>query len=163
MTMFKTSEPVEWALHCATVLAGLPPGAALPAAKLAEFHSLPAAYLAKTLQAMARHGVVEALPGRRGGYRLARAAADVTLLDVVEAVEGDEPLFRCTEIRKQGPVTASRYSPVCGLAAAMARADRAWREELAGTTLADVQAQMRRSIPRDTREAAARWVRAAVS
>ena len=83
--MFKTSEPVEWALHCATVLAGLGPGRTLPAAKLAELHGLPAAYLAKTLQAMARHGVVEAVPGRRGGYRLARPPEGVTLLDVVEA------------------------------------------------------------------------------
>ena len=43
-------EGVEWALHCCTVLALVPPHQVMPAAKLAEFHQVPAAYLAKHLQ-----------------------------------------------------------------------------------------------------------------
>ena len=80
----RLGEPVEWALHCTTVLALLPSDAAVPAARLAEFHGVPAAYLAKTLQALAREGIVESVPGRRGGYRLAKPPADITVLDVVE-------------------------------------------------------------------------------
>ena len=99
----KLSDGVEWALHCCTVLALVPPDSALPAAKLAEFHGVPAAYLAKHMQALARAGIVESLPGARGGYRLSRPAADITLLDVVLAVEGTTPAFRCTEIRQRGP------------------------------------------------------------
>src|SRR5687768_4360995 len=99
----KLGEGVEWALHCATVLALVPPGRALPAAALAEFHGVPPAYLAKTMQALAREGIVESVPGRRGGYRLARRAREVTILDVVEAIEGRERSFRCSEIRRRGP------------------------------------------------------------
>ena len=48
----RLGEPVEWALHCTTVLALLPVDGALPASKLAEFHGVPAAYLAKALQSL---------------------------------------------------------------------------------------------------------------
>src|SRR5919197_900673 len=69
--IMKLSEGVEWALHCCTVLALVPEDRALPAARLAEFHGVPTAYLAKHLQALSRAGVIESVPGQRGGYRLA--------------------------------------------------------------------------------------------
>src|SRR5260221_3138419 len=94
---------VEWALHCCTVLALVPPGNAVPAARLAEYHGVPPAYLAKHLQALAQVGIVESVAGRNGGYRLARPARDIALIDVVDAVEGADPAFRCTEIRRRGP------------------------------------------------------------
>ncbi len=64
---------------------------------------MPPAYLAKHLQAMAHAGLVESTPGRNGGYRLARPAAEISLLEVIDAVEGGEPAFRCTEIRRPRP------------------------------------------------------------
>ena len=142
-------EPVEWALHCATILALLPDDAALPASKLAEFHGVPAAYLAKALQSLSRAGIVESVPGRHGGYRLGVPAAEVTLLDVVEAVEGHETSFRCTEIRKRGPAKVSPrlYSPVCAIAEAMYRADEAWRAELRKTTIADLLQRLATTVP----------------
>src|ERR1700759_4060831 len=97
----RMSEGVEWAAHCVVLLARLPEGAALPASRLAEYHGVPAPYLAKALQALARAGLVTSKAGRRGGYRLTRDPAQITLLDVVNAVEGDEPAFRCTEIRQR--------------------------------------------------------------
>jgi len=145
----RVGEPVEWALHCTTVLALLPSDSALPASKLAEFHGVPAAYLAKALQSLSRAGIVESVPGRRGGYRLGRQPAEITLLDVVEAVEGRESTFRCTEIRKRGPAQVSPrlYSPVCAIAEAMYRADEAWREELRRTTVADLLQKLATSVP----------------
>ena len=123
---------MEWSLHCCTVLGSLPPDLALPAGRLAEFHDVPAAYLAKQLQALSRAGIVESTPGRRGGYRLARPAGEITMLDVVLAVEGPEPAFRCSEIRQQGPsaVGAEHYVRPCGIARAMGRAEAAWRDDL---------------------------------
>ena len=70
----RMSDAVEWSIHCCTVLAALPEDQALPAARLAEFHDVPPAYLAKALQAMTAAGIVESRPGPRGGYRLARPA-----------------------------------------------------------------------------------------
>src|ERR1700742_3326859 len=113
----KLSDGVEWGVHVCTLLAVLPPDNALPAAKLAEYHGVPAAYLAKHLQALAGAGVLETVKGPRGGYRMARPASEVTVLDVVEAIDGDEPAFRCSEIRRRGPtaVAAREYVGLCGV------------------------------------------------
>src|SRR6266480_2123205 len=145
----RLAEPVEWALHCTTVLALLPADAALPGSRLAEFHGVPAAYLAKALQGLSRAGIVESVPGRKGGYRLGRPPAKISLLDVVDALAGPEPSFRCTEIRKRGPAKVSPrlYSPVCAIAEAMYRADEAWRAELRRTTVADLLQKLATSVP----------------
>jgi Rrf2 family protein len=136
----KLSESVEWAVHCAVLLAMVPDRATLPANRLAEYHGVPGPYLAKSLQALARQGLAEATGGRRGGYRLARPATEITVLEVVQAVEGKEPFFRCTEIRRRGParVGARHYKLDCGVARTMWRAEEAWRESLREVTIADL-------------------------
>jgi Rrf2 family protein len=155
----RMSDGVEWAAHSCVLLAALPPDSALPASRLAEYHGVPAAYLAKHLQALARAGIVETTKGPRGGYRLARAASEVTMLDVVEAVQGPEPAFRCTEIRRRGPaaVPAREYRALCGIHVAMNRADDAWRESLRATTIADLLQGVARDASPKALVKAANW------
>lgn len=156
------SDGVEWSLHCCTVLAVLGEGQTLPAARLAEFHDVPPAYLAKHLQALAAAGIVSSVAGPRGGYRLARPPAEVTLLDVVLAVDGEETAFRCSEIRQRGPVAAAPDSPAyrrpCGIARAMWRAEDAWRAELRATTVADLIDDLLATVPPDQLLRGAAWV-----
>jgi Rrf2 family protein len=144
----RMGEGVEWSIHCCVVLAGLPPGRSLPAGRLAEFHDVPSAYLAKHLQAMAQAGIVESIAGRRGGYRLARPADEITLLDVVDAVEGQAAAFRCTEIRQRGPIRGQRadFRNPCGVAEAMREAEVAWREALGRRTVAELLVQVAESV-----------------
>jgi Rrf2 family protein len=138
----RLSEGVEWGLHCAVLLAVMPADAALPTSGLAEYHGVPVAYLAKHLQAMSRAGILVAGTGPRGGYRLARPPADVSVLDVVEAIDGDDPAFECLEIRRRGPaaVPAREYRTMCGIHRVMVDADEAWRARLARTSIADLAA-----------------------
>lgn len=138
----RISEGVEWAVHVCGVLAAAPEGRGLPGARLAEFHDLPPAYLAKHLQALSRAGIVTADRGVKGGYRLGRPPAEISLLDIVLAIEGPEPAFRCTEIRKRGPCPAppSACKKPCAIARAFLAAETAWREELAAVTVADMNA-----------------------
>jgi len=145
----RLSEGVEWGLHCAALAAVLPPGATLPAARLAEYHAVPTPYLAKHLQALSRAGILGAVPGAGGGYRLARPATEVTVLDVVEAIDGSEPSFRCTEIRRKGPtrLPAHEYRVPCSIHVVMQRADDAWRDELRATSIADVVGMVAASAP----------------
>jgi Rrf2 family protein len=156
---------VEWAVHCCTVLAVVPADRTLPAARLAEYHDVPPAYLAKHLQAMASAGIVESTAGRNGGYRLARPAAEITVLDVIDAVEGDAPAFRCTEIRRRGPArgVAADYKAPCGIAAAMARAEDAWRAELASVTIADLLVHVAATVSPVSIRKAASWFQEALN
>ncbi|WP_367137018.1 Rrf2 family transcriptional regulator [Saccharothrix sp. HUAS TT1] len=143
----------EWVLHCATTLAQLEPGATASAAQLAAYYDLPAPYLAKQLQALVRAGVLTATTGPRGGFRLARPAAEVTLLQVVEAVDGAAPPYECQEIRQRGrgALAPEDCREVCPLAAKMADAHEAWRRSLAADSLADVLATLPPTAPARTR------------
>ena len=100
----RLSEGVEWTVHCCVLLATLPDGTCLPGPRLAEFHGVAGPDLAKHLQALTRAGVLESVPGPRGGYRLARRPADISVLDVVEAIDGSEPAFYVHRDPPAGPV-----------------------------------------------------------
>jgi Rrf2 family protein len=161
----RMTDGIEWGVHCATLLGALPEGAALSAARLAEYHGVPAPYLAKHLQALTRAGVFVAVPGAKGGYRLARPAAETTVLDIVEALDGPQPAFRCTEIRKRGPsaVAPSEYRMPCGIHRAMVRADAAWRAELRATTIADLLDGVIAEAPRESLTKGIEWIQSATS
>jgi len=154
------SNGVEWAIHGCALLSYLVDGQALPAAKLAEFHGVPAPYLAKHMQALVRAGICESVPGPAGGFRLLRPADSVTLLDVTVAIEGDEPAFRCSEIRQRGPTAQPPhcYTEPCGIAAAMWRAEAAWRRELAAVTVGDIASAIPAMAPPAQVEAGAAWL-----
>jgi Rrf2 family protein len=145
----RMSEGVEWVLHTCLTLTWLPAGQAVPAAKLAAFYGLPAAYLNKQLQALARAGIVSSASGPRGGFRLARNPEKITLLDVVVAIEGADQAFRCEQLLRRGPGADPEvdYRQACLVSQAMRRADLAWRRELADQTLADLKAAVQRRYP----------------
>jgi Rrf2 family protein len=141
----KLSEGVEAAIHSAATLAGLEGGATMPGAALAAQFGLSSSYLLKHLQALTGTGILESVPGPAGGYRLARAPERISLLDIVLAVEGPQPAFRCGEIRRNGPVKlpADAYVKPCGINAAMLRAEKAWRAALAAEKLSDIVADFK--------------------
>lgn len=134
------SAGVEWALHCTILLAVLPPTGTLPGRALAQFHGVSESYLLKHMQALAKAGICESVSGPTGGYRLARNPDEITLLDVVEAIEGSEPAFRCDEIRQRGPtaLAPSTYTVRCGIHRVMLEAEDAWRAALQRRTVADL-------------------------
>jgi DNA-binding IscR family transcriptional regulator len=138
----KLSEGVEAAIHCAASLAGLEEGATIPGSALAAQFGLSPSYL-------------ESVPGPAGGYRLARAAERISLLDIVMAVEGPQPAFRCGEIRRNGPVKLpeAAYVKPCGIKVAMLRAEKAWRTALAAEKLSTIVADFRKDA--DPRSVAA--------
>ena len=156
----KLSEGIEWGLHCVTLLAALPPGATLPTKVLAEYHGLSETYLSKHLQALTNGRIIESVPGPKGGYRLKRPPEEITLLEVVEAIDGRESLFRCTEIRQRGPLALeqSAYRLPCAIHVAMARADRAWRDALRSQTIADIIVQYAHNVEPQQQQLSEQWV-----
>ncbi len=142
----KMNEGVEWAVHACCLLAPLGPDRGLSLAALADYHGVPAPYMAKQMQALSKAGIVRTSRGARGGYALGRGADAITLLDVVRAVDGAVPMFRCTEIRQRGPCASPRKdcAAPCPIARAFAGAEAAWRGALGAVTIADLVATVGR-------------------
>ncbi|MGW4846880.1 RrF2 family transcriptional regulator [Nocardia brasiliensis] len=136
----KMSNGVEWALHsCVTLSQSQEP---VPAARLAELHGTPPAYTAKHLQALSRAGIVRSTAGQVGGYTLTRPAAQISVLDITQAIDGTEPAYRCAEIRQRGPlgIPAGQCARPCAIARTMAAAQQEWSRALAGVSVADLAA-----------------------
>ncbi len=151
------SRGVEWALHSCLNLSWLEADESVTTTRLAGFYELPAAYMNKQLQALARAGILSSVSGPRGGFRLARPIEQITLLDVVVAIEGVDELFQCDQVLRHGPGGSSAvdYRESCLISGAMRKADLAWRAALAEQSLADIRADVERVYPH-TREATLR-------
>ncbi|OCP05803.1 MULTISPECIES: Rrf2 family transcriptional regulator [unclassified Ensifer] len=151
---------VEWALHCCAILAGLPEGRYLSTKALAEFHGLPKEYLSKALQGLSQAGLVDTTLGPSGGYRLAKDPAELTFLDIVEAVEGTARTFVCTNIRANNPCRPAGYceSSPCAVARIMWEADEAWRQKLRSVRLADLIEALSKEIPAELWKSSFEWV-----
>lgn len=144
---------VEWALHVLLSLSWVD-DRPVSTSQLAASYDLPVAYLNKQLQALVRAGLLVSRPGMHGGFLLARPADTITLMDVVTAIEGSEPAFHCTEIRRQGmgqDAPASAFRHVCAVQAAMRQAELQWRKALAEQTVADVRAAADKHAPSASR------------
>ncbi len=151
---------VEWALHCCAILSGLPEGRYLSTKALAELHGLPKEYLSKALQSLSQAGLVHTTLGPSGGYRLARPPAEVSFLDIVEAVEGSGRTFVCNNIRANNPCRPKGFCDTgpCAVARVMWQADEAWRNTLRGVTMADLGQTLSQEIPPDIWSGTFAWV-----
>jgi Rrf2 family protein len=136
----KLGDGVEQAIHSMAMLACLEDASTLSAAALAEYHGVSPSYLLKHMQALSAANLVDTVPGPKGGYRLKRKPDDISLLDIVLAVEGPQPAFRCNEIRQRGPnpLPVRYFEKPCGIAAKMLAAERVYRAELAKTSITDL-------------------------
>ena len=88
-------------------------------------------------------------------------AVSITLLDMVEAIDGRSSSFKCTEIRRRGPtgVKPCAYKTPCGIARAMHKADKVWRIELEKTTLEDIQLLGLQETPPEQMNKALQWLK----
>lgn len=162
--MRRLGDGVEAALHCSLVLAGLPMGRVLPGKSLAELHGVSQTYLLKHLRALAAASIVDALPGPRGGYRLSRQAKLITLLDIVEAIDGTEPAFVCREIRRRGPCKSDdpcAYQSDCFIKTRMIAAEDIWRDALRSQTLQDLVEDADKQIGKETQSSLSNFIETA--
>ncbi len=85
----------EYALRAVLYLARQDGRTPTPANEIADALALPRNYLSKTLNRLAKRGVLESERGPRGGFRLTRPAHDVGVLDVVGDIAGLRPPELC--------------------------------------------------------------------
>lgn len=145
---------VEYGLHCLTYLVrpGEAAGAALSAKDLADFQGVSPSLVAKIFTQLQKAGIVQSSEGVRGGFTLARPADEITVLDVVDAVEGDKPLFSCKQILGNCAVLGTRQAAaaaqgMCMIHAVMLEAEQSMRRTLRSYTLADMSNGVTASMP----------------
>ncbi len=93
--MLRVTKLTDYATLVLTVMAG-DPEAVHSATGLAERARLEAPTVSKVLKPLAHAGLVEGFRGVNGGYRLARAPAAISLIEIVEAIEGPLGMTECS-------------------------------------------------------------------
>lgn len=91
----KLNQATDYAFRAVYYLAQLPKGQVVEARVIAEDEKIPTRFLLKILRLLTAAGIVESFRGVSGGYKLAREPQEITLLDVVEAVEGPMEINGC--------------------------------------------------------------------
>ena len=144
---------VEYGLHCLLYLVDASGEAKASSVDLAEIQGLSPSYVAKLFTQLKNAGLVTATEGSGGGYQLARAATDISVFDVVQALEGDKPLFQCKEIR-QNCALFSTTPPgwvtqgLCSIHAVMREAEHRMKQSLKEHSLADIAERVERKAPK---------------
>ena len=98
--LLQVSRKVDYALRAMIYLAALPDGTREPLQEVAQKNGIPKDFLAKIFKTLADSGLVSAVRGPHGGVAMARAANEVSFLDVIEAVEGPVVLNVCLDDSK---------------------------------------------------------------
>ena len=134
------SQTVEYALRAVVFLAGQPDKPATNE-QISRATKVPAAYLSKVLQSLTRGGIVRSQRGVRGGFLLAHAPEDLTILEVVNAVDPIVRIHTCPLGLKSHGV---RLCPLHHrMDDALAKVEDAFRR----STLAEVLAEPTLSVP----------------
>ena len=125
------SQTTEYALRAMACLA-YAPDELTPTPRLAEQTLVPPNYLAKVLQSLAQADLITGRRGVGGGYRLARPADSISLLDVVNAIDPVEPINRC-------PLGLPNHDAnLCALHTCVDQAARQFIDTFRGVKLSDL-------------------------
>jgi Rrf2 family protein len=106
--------------------------------RIAERMSIPDRFLPQVMADLGRAGIVGAMNGKNGGYCLRRDPAALSLLDLVEAVEGSGRRQECAV--RDAPCDGDA---ACSLHPAWAAAQAAFTDVLAGTSIGELAARQR--------------------
>jgi len=127
------SRSSEYAIRALTHLARLNDGRHHLSRDLAEELGLPAPFLGKVLQPLVTRGVLHSQRGRSGGFRLARPASSVTLIEIVDAQETLGPAETCLLGQRE-----CSDATACPMHEYWKKASNAFHDRLRRTTLADL-------------------------
>ena len=152
----------EYALHSLLILATS--DTPISVVDLARFQQIPERYLAKVFTRMKDARLVVGTEGIAGGFALARPAAGIRVVEVLDAVDPDRKLFACGEIRRNcalfgeaPPEWATAGS--CRIDLFMTEAEQALRDFLASKTIADLVCEFNCKAPPEFAAESGGWFR----
>jgi Rrf2 family protein len=136
---------MEQAVCTLILLARLPERATLKAVAISERLEVSPSYLKKLMRMLVQAGLVDSIPGTKGGFSLAKKPEDVTLYDIFLAVEGRGGMYRDRGVFTSVFACEDQRSTTCVLGHVMQRAEKAWVEVLEQETLASLLQQIRKT------------------
>ena len=158
------SAGVEYGIHCLLFLVGNRGETREASVRdLAELQGVPLDYLAKIFTRLAKAKLVSATEGVRGGFKLARPADEISLLDIVNAIDGQKLIFDCKEIRGrcalfEGTTPEWALDGHCSVHGAMMVAQKRMEEALAQQTILDLARKVGRKAPAEFSEQVDTWI-----
>jgi len=132
------SQRTRYALKAMVRLARTPEGEPVQIATLAESEDIPRKFLEIILVELKRQNLVQSLRGKRGGYRLARPAEQITFGEVIRITEGPLALVPCVSRTAYRPCEDCKDETACAINRVMAMVRDETARILDATTLADV-------------------------
>lgn len=95
MMMIRLSQAGEYAVRGVLFMASEPYGKVILTKDVAKARAIPKPFLAKIFQSLSRSGILRSHRGVGGGFSLAKPAKELSLLEVVEAIEGKIAINSC--------------------------------------------------------------------
>lgn len=146
--MLRISKLADYAIVLSTHLGSR--AGAIAVSDLALGTGIPQPTVSKVLKALARAGLVASQRGAHGGYRLARPAVEITVADIIGALEGPISVTECAD---DSPEHSCEREPSCGVRANWQRINAAVQGALEGITLSDMAEPEMPTLVRLTRSA----------
>jgi len=140
--MFKLSRRLDYAILAVSHLASRAPTTTVSARALADTSHIPPAILANILKELTRHGIVRSARGVHGGYELAVAPEDLSIGQLIRALEGEVRLVECVPLASTGTGSAScQIESSCPVKAPLRRVHQRIQEVLDDITFDQLVAE----------------------
>lgn len=141
------SSGVEYGIHClVNMLDKNAQPQDMTVREAAKLQGVPYDYLGKIFTKLAKAGLVESTEGRKGGYKLAKPAANISVLNVVQAIDGRKSAFECKEVRQRMDIFQEvpewACQGMCGIHAVMKKAQQQMDNELANHSILELANQL---------------------
>ena len=150
----------EYALHSLLIMVARTE--AVSVRDLARFQKLPEPFLAKLFTRLKKAGLVRGIEGIRGGFALARPPEQISVMDVLTAIDPNRSLFECGEIRRNCELFGSKpptwsVAGTCRIHLVMQEAENALRSVLTSKSLTDLGHEFERKAPEQFAREAESW------
>jgi len=131
--MIRISKLADYAVVILSIMAEQP-DKLMSSASVSEITKLPEPTVSKVLKLLSKSGLLQSKRGTAGGYLLSKAAADITIREIIRAVDGPVLITSCSD----GEVPDCSLSECCTLRGKWDGVNEAVRRALDGVTLADM-------------------------
>lgn len=137
------NQATDYAFRAMLHMSELAPGTIINTQVLAESEAIPPRFLLKIMRALQQAGLIRSHRGVEGGFTLARSAGEISLLDIIEAMEGPVAIHRCLGDRE---ACNKHCTNECVVHATLGRLQDQLTDGLRRATLLSLQAEKRKAL-----------------